>query len=313
MELNFDIDAHMNNAVARYEDIARRCNDELHHIKNGWSPFPECEGKTEFKYFTVLKNRSVTARTRVMDMRSLPKRTPQFWEAYRAWIVAAERVHDFICQMSFICDAAIRVPKTLPWESKDGYASLLLWVDTREQRETKEREDAAKARQQKERKEKGKAREREEAAKARERKEAADARDREEAEEAARAFEAESAQRAHMDSAKVVLKSLAHGTYVHADGDVVTHREEPSFWREIILPDGSVLLQPWDSHAYLSKRVNGVRMSKNMSSSCKWTIEGKFIKVADQGLYLSATDAGSVALQPHKLSWAEISMMYVDE
>jgi hypothetical protein len=132
MELNFDADAHMDNAVARYEDIARRCHDELHRIKNGCSPFNECEGKTEFKYFTVLKNRSVTARTRVFEMRALPKRTPQFWEAYRAWIVAAERVHDFICQMSFICGAATRVPKTLPWESKDGYAGLLMWAKLEE-------------------------------------------------------------------------------------------------------------------------------------------------------------------------------------
>lgn len=128
MELNFDVDAHMDDAVARYEAIARRCHDELHRIKMGKSPFNECEGKTEFKYFTVLMNRSVTARTRVHEMRALPKRTPQFWEAYRAWIVAAERVHDFICRMSFICGADTRVPKTLPWESKDGYAGLLLWA-----------------------------------------------------------------------------------------------------------------------------------------------------------------------------------------
>lgn len=132
MELNFDVDSHMDNAVARYEAIARRCQDELHRIKNGRGSFNECEGKTEFKYFTVLKNRSVTARTRVFEMRALPKRTPRFWEAYRAWIVAAERVHDFIRQMSFICGADYRVPKTLAWESKAGYANLLSWAKLEE-------------------------------------------------------------------------------------------------------------------------------------------------------------------------------------
>lgn len=121
MELDYLSDG----AVSRYEDIARRCHDELGRIKNGRSLFSECEGKTEFKYFTVLKNRSITARARVMDLKALHVGTPQFWEAYRALLVAAERVHDFIGQMDFICDSDARVPKALPWESKAGYEGLM--------------------------------------------------------------------------------------------------------------------------------------------------------------------------------------------
>jgi hypothetical protein len=132
MELNFENHAHMCNAVAHYENVANRCQHQLGRIKHGRSFFNECEGKTEFKYFSVLMNRSVTARTRAIAVIEQPsKQTPQFWEAYRALIVAAERVYDFIGQMDFICDSKNRVPRPMHWESKAGYSALMHGVRAR--------------------------------------------------------------------------------------------------------------------------------------------------------------------------------------
>jgi hypothetical protein len=133
MELNHDNLTHMKNASVRYEDVERRCRDELVRIKDGRSPFNGCEGKTDFKYFTCLMNRSITARNAVLAVIAEPSRkTAEFWAKYRAWIVAADRVHDFICQMkSIICGADARVPDALYWESKEGYAQLLGSLTTR--------------------------------------------------------------------------------------------------------------------------------------------------------------------------------------
>lgn len=307
MELYFDNDSHLRAAVSHYENVARWCHDELHRIKQGRSPFAECEAKTEFKYFTVLMNRSVTARTRATAVVQEPQKTPRFWEAYRALIVAAERVYDFIGQMSFICDSDSRVPKPMRWETKAGYAELMgrlhqFDADFQERKAATEAQEAEKKRQDRRDRQAHKDRQDRKA-----RKDAEDS-ERKDAEAAAVAFEAERVRRAHEDSAKVVLKSIAHGTYVHADGDNVAHRKEPSFWRMINHPDGTVLLQPWDTQVYLSKVGRRVCVE---SRNCRWTVEHKYIKVADRDLYLSTTDTGSVDLQPHKRVPEEISMLLV--
>lgn len=109
---------------------------------------------------------------------------------------------------------------------------------------------------------------------------------------------------------KVLIKSVAHGTYLNPRGDKVFNSIDPSFWIVIDNPDGTVLLQPWGTDVHLSgSPERDVTLHKNSFDWEKWIIEGNNIKSFKHGTYLSAAPDGSVNLQPGQHDWEEIVLL----
>jgi hypothetical protein len=109
---------------------------------------------------------------------------------------------------------------------------------------------------------------------------------------------------------KVLIQSVAHGTYLYPRRDKVSHSNVPSFWVVTDNADGTVLLQPFGTDLHLSgSPERHVIVHKNSFDREKWTIDGNNIKSFKHGTYLSAAADGSVNLQTEKQGWEEIVLV----